>query len=106
LNGRAFETRSTLTQFDSTGRFVTKAINPLGQATNNIYDEFTGKLASTTDVNNLTTIYSYDDFGRLKKVKYPDGNWQQYDYKYFNINITSSFSRPYNYAIIKQSSSE
>jgi len=60
-------------QYDNTRRFITKITNPLGHESYYDYDPKTGKLLSETDPNGLTTIYTYDSFGNLTQIDYPDG---------------------------------
>ena len=50
------------------------------------YDQMIGA-TSVTDPNNKTTIYEYDSFGRLLRVKDQDGFiLEQYQYSYANSN--------------------
>ena len=103
-NGNQFETRSTTTEYDVSGKFVSKTINPLGHSSLNEYDLYTGKLLTATDENGLKTRFEYDDYGRIKKQITPDKNWAVVDYKFSNINITDKFPHSYVYAIVKQTS--
>jgi len=52
-------------QFLSTS---TQAVGSLNLVETFIFDPFTGQVSSHTDVNNQTTQYQYDVFGRLAKV--------------------------------------
>jgi len=58
--------------YDATKRFINKIINPLNQITTFAYDSKTGNKLSETDPNGLTTSYTYDAFGKVKKITYPD----------------------------------
>jgi len=60
-------------QYDATQRFVTKIINPIGHYATFNYNLSTGNKLSETDANLLTTTYTYDNFGNLKQITYPDG---------------------------------
>ena len=59
--------------FDDTERFLKQITNPLDHVTNFTYDAKTGNKLSETDPNGFTTTYSYDSFGNLTKITYPDG---------------------------------
>ena len=108
-NGNNYETRTVQTVFDTSGRYVVQRINALGQTTSSQYNLYTGDVISSTDENGLVTNYTYDDFGRLKKTIFPDGNWTQTDYVNYNVNLSSA-TAIYNdptvcsYAVYKQSS--
>ena len=60
-------------EYDNTHRFVTKIKNHLLHETQLFYDAKTGNTIKEIDPNGLTTIYSYDNFGRIKQINYPDG---------------------------------
>ena len=74
LSARGMEDRITQTVFSDDGRFLVQKINPKGHTNKYTYYEQTGLLKTSTDVNNLTTTYHYDIFGRLEKEELPDGN--------------------------------
>src|SRR5208282_6257426 len=62
------------------GSGPTSVTNALQQTTNNCYDANSGLLASTTDPNNQTTSYAYDNMLRTTQITYPlqqmaDGTW-------------------------------
>jgi RHS repeat-associated protein len=59
-------------QYDNTRRFITKLTNPLGHESYFTYNPKTGKLLSETDPNGLTTFYTYNSFGNLTQIDYPD----------------------------------
>lgn len=69
----------TTSQYSSTyaGAYVTQSCNALNQCSTMSYDLNTGAVAQVTDPNGQTTgkntTYSYDNFGRLKSITYPDG---------------------------------
>ena len=65
---------TTQYQYDAAGRFMTKKINPLSQATEYVYAGTTATLTSEKDFKNNTTTYEYDAWQRLKKVNNPDGS--------------------------------
>ncbi|HRN55944.1 MAG TPA: RHS repeat-associated core domain-containing protein, partial [Agriterribacter sp.] len=64
---------TTQYQYDGAGRFMTKKINPLSQATDYVYATATATLTSEKDFKNNTTSYEYDGWQRLKKITNPDG---------------------------------
>lgn len=69
----------TTLQYSSTyaGAYLTQSCNALNQCSTMSYDLNTGAVTQVTDSNGQktgkTTTYSYDNFGRLKNVTYPDG---------------------------------
>ena len=103
-NDSNYETRSTCTQYDPSGKFIIKLTNSLGHESGYKYDKYTGKQLESTDPNGRKTVFEYDDVGRLKKETSADGNWVYYDYKIHNINISDAFKSDYVWSIIKQSS--
>ncbi|MCO5238169.1 MAG: hypothetical protein M9933_18075 [Chitinophagaceae bacterium] len=64
---------TTQYQYDAAGRFMTKKINALSQATDYVYAGATATLTSQKDFKNNTTTYEYDGWQRLKKATNPDG---------------------------------
>ena len=70
-SGMTARTRSF--SYDSKGRFLTGETDALGHTTSATYDPPTGRKLTETDVNNLTTHYLYDAFGRVTRVTRPDG---------------------------------
>ncbi|NOU47241.1 MAG: hypothetical protein HOO86_09285 [Bacteroidales bacterium] len=78
-NDPAVEDRITEYEYspDYNHRFLTKTITKVNNTDfvqSALYDPKTGLTNSTTDVNGLTTEYSYDSFGRLNRTVLPDGN--------------------------------
>lgn len=65
--------RTTITNYDSKGRFVTQTVNPLNQYSTASYDIKWGKPLSTTGAHGLTNTYAYDAFGRLTQTNRPEG---------------------------------
>ena len=66
-------TRIEQYEYDGTSRFITQVTNPAGHTTAFAYDAKTGNKLSETDPNGLTITYSYDTFGNLTQITYPDG---------------------------------
>lgn len=61
--------------------YLTKITNALGQSENFGYDYNNGQLTSSTDANNQTTTYLYNDLlARPTLFKYPDGGQTTYSY--------------------------
>ena len=63
---------TTQYQYGASGRFMTKKINPLSQATDYVFAT-NGTLTSEKDFKNNTTSYEYDNWQRLKEITHPDG---------------------------------
>ena len=65
------------------GRFMTKkttGIEGLEFVTNYEYDRIKGVLISETDPAGLVTTYTYDAFGKVKEIIYPDNTRSEIDY--------------------------
>src|SRR5262249_15465168 len=62
----------TTYSYDSFNYYPATTTNPLSQATSYQYAYATGKVATTTDPNNLTTVSVYDPVGRVITQKQPD----------------------------------
>jgi len=67
--------------YSADGRFLIASENELQHKTQTKYNLF-GWKESETDINNLTTNYRYDAFGRLIEQTAPDGNWIKYKYEW------------------------
>ena len=79
-NGASMESRSTMTTYDKTGRFLLTTQNDLGHSSTTTYDPILGHPLSETDINGLVATNEYDAFGRLLKTTLPDGNWSAQAY--------------------------
>jgi len=60
--------------WDGRGRFSTSVSNNLGYTTQYTYNERLGIVEKTTDLNGLSTKYTYNGLGRKLMEIYPDGN--------------------------------
>ena len=68
-------------KYDESGSHQLTVRSTLNGKTNQkVYETYTGKLKSTTDENNNSTLFSYDDYGRLSSVTNPDGSAQNTAY--------------------------
>ncbi|MEX2961985.1 RHS repeat domain-containing protein [Microbulbifer sp. TYP-18] len=78
VTGPDFATRQSTVVFDSTGRFVVSATNPLGHSVASSYYPDghinAGMVKTTTDSNQVATHYSYDSFGRTTTVTSAHGS--------------------------------
>ena len=108
LSGDGCQSRTTGLSFDPTGRFVVQATNPLNHSTSSVYDPKTGLVLAKTDANGLTTTYSYDSWGRMDTVRYPDGTMTTYACRwytqssipkalYYTVAQTTGSAREYHY---------
>lgn len=70
-NNPAYEPRTELTTYDQKGRFIISVTNSLGHQATNVIDHDNGLLLSSTDANQVTTVNSYDAFGRMTKSQTP-----------------------------------
>ncbi len=66
--------RFTTMEYDNKQRYVTKTTNALDQSVKMDYDHLFGKVAKETGIDELTTYYKYDGFGRLKEIISPDNH--------------------------------
>jgi RHS repeat-associated protein len=82
------ESRKMTVVYDSEGVFPYRTTNALGHATRQSFDRGHGGLLTELDPNLLVTRYSYDGFGRLRKVVRPDGTETTTDY----LRVTDSDS--------------
>lgn len=78
--GQQINDRQNLSTWDTRGRFMTSATNPLGHKTSFEYDERFGTQTKITDPNNLVTTVTYDALGREKTRKLADGTTFTYTY--------------------------
>ncbi|HTQ12961.1 MAG TPA: FG-GAP-like repeat-containing protein, partial [Rhizomicrobium sp.] len=83
LDGTGVTTRtpSTLT-YDSQGRFVTTITDALGNTASVSHNADFGTVAGATDVDSLTTGFTYDSFGRVTSATAKDGTRAGYAYAY------------------------
>ena len=69
----------TTKTYDSNGRFLTSETDELGNTTSYTYDTF-GKIKKITDALNATTEYSYDAFDNLTKILFNSSISVSYSY--------------------------
>ncbi|HEY0055205.1 MAG TPA: FG-GAP-like repeat-containing protein, partial [Pedobacter sp.] len=60
--------RTTQMEYDLSGRFMNKLTDAEGLVTTYTYYVNTGNVDTKTDVDNITTTYEYDSWGRLTRV--------------------------------------
>ena len=65
--------RTTTFEYDTKKRFVTKTTNALGQFASKTYAAGTGNILTQTSIDNNTTYFQYDGFGRLISTTSPQG---------------------------------
>ncbi len=69
----AIASRTTTSTYDARGQFATSTTNALGHIETRTYDTAYGVMLTLTGPNNLTTIWTYDSFGRQIKETRADG---------------------------------
>lgn len=79
-SGTNLPQRVTTTDYGVRCQFPEKVYNALNQLTQTTYNYNLGVPASTTDPNNLTVSWQYDNFGRKKQETRPDGTYTQWAY--------------------------
>jgi YD repeat-containing protein len=82
VSGVDITTRSSTASYDTQGQFATGATNALSQSESWLYDARFGLPTSHTGPNGLTTIWSYDAFGRKTLEVRPDGTRTSVAYQY------------------------
>lgn len=70
-NDKAYQPRTTKTEYSNDGRFKIKSVNSLGFISTSTIDSGLGVETSSTDINGLTTTYEHDAFGRVTKIISP-----------------------------------
>ncbi|MBI4646751.1 MAG: RHS repeat protein, partial [Bacteroidia bacterium] len=63
--------RETDYEYDAKYRFITKQKNPMEHVSLAEYDAKTGNIIKSTDINNHSTSFKYDDFGRMTEKTLP-----------------------------------
>ncbi len=81
----------TVIEYDAlTHTYPVKVTDPVGHDIEHEYDDtFIDKLTTTRDYNGNPTNYTYDAFGRLVQVDYPDGGQSKTNYTYFDNESVS-----------------
>lgn len=74
--------RTTTTEYDSRGRYITRVTNALGQYEDRTYHDLFGVITSQTGPNSLTTNWYYDSFGRQIREERADGTQSSIDRQY------------------------
>ncbi len=70
--------------YDNKGRFMTQETDVLGHTQSATFNKYTGTMSTETDVNNLTTQYQYDSFGRVIRITRPDHTVHSISYRWNN----------------------
>ncbi|MES2654048.1 MAG: SpvB/TcaC N-terminal domain-containing protein [Bacteroidota bacterium] len=73
------------------GRFLQKIKNALNQETLCTFEPMYGSKLSETNAANLTTTYEYDDWGKLIKTTYPNGNIEDIVYAWASTNTLNIY---------------
>ena len=79
--------------------YLTTSTNALSQITSYTYDSCTGLQASTTDPNLQLTSQSYDMFGRVTGITYPDGGSISFCYTDVGGTTCTQSAPPYSEVI-------
>jgi YD repeat-containing protein len=80
ISGVDIVTRTSSSTYDSLGEFASTNANALNQSETWQYDQRFGKPTSHTGPNGLTTIWSYDAYGRKVYEARPDGTESRWAY--------------------------
>lgn len=79
-----WKTRGDSILYDVRGRFIVETRNDLGHVSKASYNNFFGHKKSVTDINNITTTTTFDEFGRVRKTDGADDSWNETIYKRCN----------------------
>ena len=78
------ELNVTYTTYDVTYTYPSIITLPdtgsINHETSQLWDDRFGKIVASTDQNGFDTNYTYDGYGRLTRVDYPDGGQTLYTY--------------------------
>lgn len=88
ISGPNIATRNSLVVYDVTGRFITKATNPLGNFTESTFEKLYGNKIQEKDIAGLTSTYEYDGLGRMAASTSPTG---------VRSTVTYAWEAPVNY---------
>ncbi|MGH8224289.1 MAG: hypothetical protein ACREQZ_15075, partial [Woeseiaceae bacterium] len=78
VTGVGMASRTTTTNWGTTGQFPIVVTNPLGQSTTIAWNASHGQKASQTDPNGLTVSWLYDFFGRRTRETRVDGTYTDF----------------------------
>ena len=96
--------------YDNYYRNITSCVNPIGQTTQMTYDPMWGKQLTITGIDNLTTNFTYDAFGKNISTLTPDGLTSTLSYDWVTTGETSNWTNdPFsvtNNALYKVTSSK
>ncbi|MES2382148.1 MAG: FG-GAP-like repeat-containing protein [Bacteroidota bacterium] len=73
------------------GRFLQKVKNALNQETVFVYEPMYGNKTSEAGANNLITSYEYDNWGKLVKTNYPNGNVEDIVFTWSPSNTINAY---------------
>ncbi|HEV2365327.1 MAG TPA: FG-GAP-like repeat-containing protein [Caulobacteraceae bacterium] len=102
VSGPGITTRTTSQMFDSAGEFMTSATNALNQSESWNHSASFGLPTSHTDIDQLTSSWNYDTFGRPTLATATDGTQTKYQYLYCSGVDGGSASCPANSAFLVQ----
>jgi len=94
VSGFDIDTRTSKVFYDNSGLFPEKNENAIGHTNKKVYDSLHGVVTSSTDVNALTTSYSYDNHGRKTASYSPDGNHSEKKREWCDINLGMNCTVP------------
>ena len=79
--------RTVTYTYDSKGRFQTSETDPLGHTSSVVHQPTTGLVASKTDIDGLTTSFSYDALGRVCTEIRPDGTVRNVSFHWYTGSL-------------------
>ena len=84
ISGTVAGSRTENYGYDSKGRFMTSKSSHYNYIESWTHDKATGNPLTYTDMNNNTSYYTYDGFGRLKTTTLPTGHTENLSYIWAN----------------------
>lgn len=89
-NGTNLQTRNTNYFYSPDNRFVIRERNALGQDKSYTYDPLLGRPLTSSDLNGLQTVFTYDAFGRVKSISRPGQSPEFIGYSFAGGNAKRS----------------
>jgi RHS repeat-associated protein len=90
ISANDIQNRVSETNYDATGRFITKTINGLGNTEEFTYDPKYGSVLTKKNISGLMSYFMYDGLGRLIKTKLPDNTINTISYDYVPLSSSTS----------------
>ena len=91
VSASGVSSKTSTYEYDNRFRYITGVTNPAGQSSSVLYDPATGQPLESTSIDNQTTEYAYDGFGRVTYVDAPGSLDQAIIYSW-HLSATSAYA--------------